>query len=209
MPTQKQLHANRRNAKRSSGPRTEDGKVAASQNARTHGLSARDTVIAGENPKKYRAFLRDLTGEFQPATPSEFDLVQTLADAAWRLRRAMRLETALLGLRLQGARSRYALPAHQRVSSEDPLHQQLLGSSLIHDAHDSDTLSKLSRYEMRLTRRYFQALAHLNEVRERRLARAAASGGPENRNDKTNPISGSLTAAETICFQEDDSHEGP
>jgi len=176
VPTQKQLRANRRNARRSTGPSSAEGKTEASQNALTHGLSARDAVIAGENPKKYRAFLRDLENEFQPATASEFDLLRTLADAAWRLRRAMKLETSLLALRFERARRQRDIPAHQHVSVEEPLHQQLLGSSLIQDAHDADTLSKLSRYEMRLTRRYFQALTQLTAARERRLARNAPSG---------------------------------
>jgi hypothetical protein len=53
---------------------------------------------------------------------------------------------------------------------------------LIHDAHDADTLSKLSRYEMRLSRRYFAALAHLQVAQDRR--RAVSKSGRNSKKKK-------------------------
>ena len=50
MATEKQIQANRNNAKKSTGPRTEQGKAASSQNALKHGLLARDAVLPGEDP---------------------------------------------------------------------------------------------------------------------------------------------------------------
>ncbi|MFC1737810.1 hypothetical protein ACFL1G_02025 [Planctomycetota bacterium] len=49
MSTEAQILANRRNAQKSTGPRTPRGKAIVSQNAITHGLSARQAVISSES----------------------------------------------------------------------------------------------------------------------------------------------------------------
>ena len=53
MATEKQKKANRENAKKSTGPRTEEGKARSSQNGIKHGLLARDAVMADEDPAEY------------------------------------------------------------------------------------------------------------------------------------------------------------
>ena len=47
MATKAQIKANRENAKKSTGPRTEEGKQRVSLNALKHGLLARDAVLPG------------------------------------------------------------------------------------------------------------------------------------------------------------------
>ena len=54
MATQKQIDANRRNARQSTGPRTPEGKAASKFNALQHGIYATETVIAGEVPADLR-----------------------------------------------------------------------------------------------------------------------------------------------------------
>ena len=49
MTTNAQIKANRNNAKKSTGPRTEQGKARVAKNALKHGLLARDTVLPGED----------------------------------------------------------------------------------------------------------------------------------------------------------------
>jgi len=51
MSTQEQLNANRKNAEKSTGPKTADGKAISSQNAVKHGFFAKNDVISGEDPK--------------------------------------------------------------------------------------------------------------------------------------------------------------
>ena len=55
MATRRQLEANRANAKRSTGPRSADGKAKSSKNSLAHGLTAQDIVIADEDPRRIRA----------------------------------------------------------------------------------------------------------------------------------------------------------
>ena len=53
MTTEKQLRANRKNAKKSTGPNTPEGKARSSKNALKHGLLARDAVLPGEDPADF------------------------------------------------------------------------------------------------------------------------------------------------------------
>ena len=52
MPTQAQIRANRENAKKSTGPRTPEGKANSSKNALKHGLLAEDAVIPRRGPRQ-------------------------------------------------------------------------------------------------------------------------------------------------------------
>ena len=66
MTTKRQILANRRNAKRSTGPKTAEGKRRCSQNAISHGLLSRETLLDGEDPEVFAAVWDQLLGELQP-----------------------------------------------------------------------------------------------------------------------------------------------
>jgi hypothetical protein len=88
--------ANRRNALLSTGPRTAVGKQRSSQNALRHGLTAACAVLPSEDRAAYDAHCRGFFDEYQPATPTETQLTQEVADTAWRINRIPALEVALL-----------------------------------------------------------------------------------------------------------------
>ena len=96
MATKAQMNANRNNAKKSTGPRTNEGKQRSGQNALKHGLLARDAVLPGEDPADFDRQLCDLEDTIEPKNALEFKLVRQIADAEWRLRRLTRLETGYL-----------------------------------------------------------------------------------------------------------------
>jgi hypothetical protein len=87
---------NRSNAQHSTGPRTETGKQRSSQNALRHGLTARSPVISSEDPEAYQRHCRQFMDEYQPATPTETQLVKEIADTSWRLNRIPLLEADIL-----------------------------------------------------------------------------------------------------------------
>jgi hypothetical protein len=80
---------------RSTGPRTAAGKQRSSQNALTHGLTAASAVLPSEDRAAYDAHRRGFLDEYRPATPTETQLTQELADTAWRLKRIPLLESEL------------------------------------------------------------------------------------------------------------------
>jgi hypothetical protein len=100
MTSLRQIEANRHNAIKSTGPKTENGKQQSRRNALKHGFTA-DTVLEPlENPDEYRAFEDAIVSEYLPQTPVDQELVHRLASLFWRLRRATSIETGLL--RMQG-----------------------------------------------------------------------------------------------------------
>ena len=106
MATRRQKKANRKNAKRSTGPRTPEGKARSSQNASRHGLFARDTVLPDENPQEFIQLIDQLELDLKAVGGFERRLVCHIADAEWRMRRLVRLETGALTHQLETERLR-------------------------------------------------------------------------------------------------------
>ena len=96
MATDRQIIANRRNARHSTGPRTESGKRRSRRNAIRHGLTAETVIDILEDPADYRAFERAIKSDYSPQTAIEAQLVTRLASLLWRLRRAVTVESGLL-----------------------------------------------------------------------------------------------------------------
>src|SRR6185437_8862534 len=92
------IEANRRNALKSTGPQTDEGKQRASQNAIRHGLTAETVIIPLEDVDDYQAFEQAVTADYDAETAVERELILRLASLLWRLRRAASIETGLLGV---------------------------------------------------------------------------------------------------------------
>jgi hypothetical protein len=88
--------ANRANSQHSTGPRTPAGKQRSSLNALRHGLTAASPLLPSEDQAAYDAHRGGFFGEYQPATPTESQLVQELADTSWRLNRIPLVEAEVL-----------------------------------------------------------------------------------------------------------------
>jgi hypothetical protein len=87
MTSLKQIEANRRNALKSTGPTSEDGKQRASRNAVRHGLTAETVIEPLEDPEDYKAFEQAVATDYEAETAVERELVLRLASLLWRLRR--------------------------------------------------------------------------------------------------------------------------
>jgi hypothetical protein len=91
-----QAEVNRANSQHSTGPKTDEGKQISSLNALRHGLTAQVALLPNEDRLAYQRHLKSFQDHLQPQGPVEANLVQSLADTAWRLNRVVRLETKLL-----------------------------------------------------------------------------------------------------------------
>lgn len=96
MTSQKQLAANRLNAQKSTGPRTDEGKARSAQNARKHGLFVADSVLLQEDQQEFADLLAAFHSEYGPLTPVENHLVNQLALAVLKQNRYTRMETGTL-----------------------------------------------------------------------------------------------------------------
>jgi hypothetical protein len=95
MSTPKQIEANRRNAQKSTGPRTPEGKAASKMNALKSGIDAQALFIRFEKPADLEALVADYYQRFQPATPEERCFVDILIRDEWQLRRLSAIEAEL------------------------------------------------------------------------------------------------------------------
>jgi hypothetical protein len=107
--TAAQIAANRANARRSTGPRTPEGKAISSRNALSHGAYADDDTILATAADTY---LDDLRAHFQPANALEESLVEHLAVLAGRRKRLQLAMDALIELN-----ERHALTEHLREAA--------------------------------------------------------------------------------------------
>src|SRR6516225_12329936 len=95
MSSLKQIEANRRNALKSTGPTTDEGKERSRCNAVRHGLTA-ETIIADlEDAADYQAFEAAVIADYDAQTAVERELVLRLASVLWRLRRAIGIESGI------------------------------------------------------------------------------------------------------------------
>jgi hypothetical protein len=95
MASQRQIEANRRNAQKSSGPRTLQGKAVSRFNALQTGIDADRAVIPGESPFGLECLTREYYQRWQPTLPEERALVDSLIHDEWQLRRLRRAEAQL------------------------------------------------------------------------------------------------------------------
>ena len=174
MPTNAQIKANRNNAKKSTGPRTEEGKTSVAKNALKHGLLARDTVLPGEDPAEFDSQLSALEADIQPANSLEFELVRQIVDAQWRMRRLTRLETGFLAAALDETRRYMEKRRPDELRPGYDGETQLLGSAML---DRTQAFVHLARYDGHLSRRFFRAVKQLRDLRhdERKTREARAS----------------------------------
>ena len=94
MSSPAQIAANQENAQSSTGPKTEEGKLASSRNNLRTGLTGSFVLLESESAADFAQLQDSLTAEHQPSTATELLLVQHLAEHSWLTDRALRLQTS-------------------------------------------------------------------------------------------------------------------
>src|SRR5918992_4178910 len=95
MSSDKKAEANRRNALKSTGPKTPEGKSAVRLNALKHGLLSQEILLPGEDEEALRELGKHLRAELQPVGELENLLVDQIISAYWRLKRLARVEAGI------------------------------------------------------------------------------------------------------------------
>jgi hypothetical protein len=104
MISEKQLEANRRNAERSTGPKTDAGKTRSSRNNLRHGLTGQISLLPTEDREAHDAFCNELSASLNPETPMERQFALSVAEDSWRLNRARAIENNMFALGHEGER---------------------------------------------------------------------------------------------------------
>ena len=195
MTTASRIAANRKNAQRSTGPKTTRGKARSSRNATRHGLTSKQVVLLDEDELEFARFSEDMAGELSPQGRLEELLAEVAIAKAWRLRRAFRMESSTVNYlaldagveqeRVKANRASVdvfdetdrrrvvdadeydrATAAAERAEAErDSNHVAI---AVTQDARGADMLTKLSRYETALERGMYRALHELERLQAAR-----------------------------------------
>ncbi|MCP4263055.1 MAG: hypothetical protein GY774_36915 [Planctomycetes bacterium] len=166
MTTEAQIIANRRNAKKSTGPRTNKGKTAISQNAVKHGLRGLQTVISSENQADFELYRDRMLSELAPAGSMESMLAERIVSLSWRLKRAGRIQaqtidamnTDITNNPLANLTQTFLLKM-QRKSQPAPSVPEsdlILGRIAIKDFSNARVLDRLLMYERRIEHSLFK-----------------------------------------------------
>ena len=95
MPSLKQTEANRLNSRKSTGPRSVEGKAASSMNALKSGIDAKSQILPDERRASLEALIAEYYLRFHPTTPEQRMYVDILIDSEWLLRRFRTAEAEL------------------------------------------------------------------------------------------------------------------
>jgi len=148
--TLKQIEANRRNAIKSTGPVTEDGKTIVSKNALKHGLLSQASISEVDEKKSELANLfQEMCEKFKPEGELEKMLVDRIASCFWRLKRSVQIESAILS-----EVDRY------------PGHSNSLSGAFKYNL--AEFITTLNRYESMIERSFYKALHELQRVQAER-----------------------------------------
>src|ERR1700675_4544261 len=172
MISERQQEANRRNAAKSNGPKTPEGRAAVRMNALKHGLTAAEIILPTVEEKiDFEQFRAAFEEECQPVGAIEQVLVEDLVAARWRMNRVRKMEPGFFTLRLQAMRREIK----EDFSNLDA--QAHLALIFRDDARDADTIGKMSRYEARFERSFHKALKELQRLQALRAALSDSGNG--------------------------------
>ena len=177
MSSKAQIEANRQNAQKSTGPKTEEGKAAVSQNAIKHGLTARQDVIATESQELYDLRRDQMLEELNPTGLIEKMLAERIVSLSWRLDRAATMQTDALNSMMvdqcyfpSSAAEHATSPRSYPTRSEyfTPNTDLLLGCAVRNDIRDNKVLDRLLMYERRIERSLYKTMAELRDIQKSR-----------------------------------------
>jgi len=164
MLSEKQLAANRANAEKSTGPRTEVGKQRSARNALRHGLTAHVTVMTDADREAQEAFCGPIVDELDPQSPNELQLAQAYANLQWRINRLAAIEENV-----------FTLGALDSPDPDDPLCH---ARTFLRDAASLNTLSIYNHRLIAESEKILEQFLHfravrLNDVVSRKTAKEA------------------------------------
>ncbi len=186
MTTQKQINANQRNAKKSTGPNTIAGKQRVSTNAIKHGLQANTCRMAWESEDDFNNYRSAMIVELSPVGAIEFVIADSIITAQWRLKRLCDIENGALYRSIANAieiRSFIAnttgntdnIPISDKcsltITDLNNKHESILAAGFAYDLSEGQTLVHINRFRRSYERTISENLDRLEAMQQARFKR--------------------------------------
>ena len=193
MTSLRKIEANRRNALKSTGPKSVAGKAIVARNAMTHGLRAQHVLIDGESEEEFEQFREAMIAYYEPVGVLEESLVGKIVVGFWRSWRARRIENEImyclgeepaeakagqLPFRMvitktyEGGRHEVEEVGGPMPEDEpervEPRRRRTLGEAVIAGLEGAGVLNKFIRYEAHIDRMLSRSVRDLERVQEKR-----------------------------------------
>ena len=174
MPTEAQIIANRRNAQKSTGPRTPEGRSIVSQNAVKHELTAAHDIISSESQADFDLYRDQFLTELAPTSPMESMLAERVVNLSWRLKRVGRIQNqaidALNAPDTSSPLTKLAQSLLSKVRDQSPnapsesAPELALGRLAVKDFSNTRVLERLLMYERRIENSLYKTLLELQRL---------------------------------------------
>ena len=172
MATEAQILANRRNAQKSTGPRTNKGKAIVSQNAVRHGITS-SQIISSESPADFEQYRDRMLSELDPIGAMETMLAERVVSLSWRLKRACRIQNQTIdalnadkatGSLAKLTQSLFFKGPDQPQGTSDSPGDPALGRMAIKDFSNARILERLLMYERRIENSLYKTVLELQRL---------------------------------------------
>jgi len=159
MVSERRIEANRKNAQRSTGPRTQAGRARSSMNALRHGITGQVSITTVEDRAAHDKFVQELIDRLRPDDPLELQLASLIAEDFWRLQRIRAVENDILAL------GNFSEAADIDVDHPE-VHASLTRAQTFLDR--SKDFERLTLYEQRINRSLEKNRRQLEELQAER-----------------------------------------
>lgn len=161
MTTQKQIIANRKNANKSTGAKTEEGKEIIKLNALKHGLLSKEVLLDIENVEELVNLGKKIRLDLNPSGEIELVLAERIISNIWRLKRVLRVEKAIMekGYDKEKNRTRFMENNSKKTIEDESLAKMLTNQDI----------DKLTRYEISIERSMYKAIHELQRIQSAKV----------------------------------------
>lgn len=168
MASQKQIDANRKNAKGSTGPRTPSGKATSRRNAVRDGLTGQITTLSPEDRPLFEQLRNEMLADFKPQSALERKLADSIAWDTWRLDHLRSVEMNVYSLGREECDSEAFEEDSDPNSSPAPDLTDIAFADARTYRAEAPRLELMSLYESRMTRNIHRNVTLLRDLQAER-----------------------------------------
>jgi hypothetical protein len=169
--SEKKLAANRANARKSTGPRTAEGKARAAMNAMLYRESVGHVASGGESPEQFIRFSKLIRSDLRPQNFVQSLLVNRAVELLWKLRRTQAAQAAAVDNLVGDVVS---LAEEERRAGRDDLREGVMGyaelallETVERPSGEEGQYLRLELYADRLQRALMSLLLRLRQEQQR------------------------------------------